>query len=339
MKCFRLKFNNKIIYALGFVILAFFCSFLFVTDINSAIPGDEGLTLSPPIKELTLKPGERKAEVVKLTNPTENIVELYPTLMNFKAAGEGGEPTFYSASEEESKFSLASWIEINQTKIALAPEQVVEVKYEIVVPEDAEPGGHYGVVFFATEPPKIEGQEASQVALSSMVGSLILGKVPGDIIEEGELEEFKSDRRLYLNNKINIISRINNTGNIHFKPEGEITIKGIFGDSETLKINENRGNVLPDSIRRFDNEWKPKGIKVGRFKAEAKYTYGESEKVLAGTLVFWIIPWWLIVLTATLLVLVIVIFIWSRHKRKGPRPPKAKNDKTVEYDGNRVILR
>ncbi|MCX6806535.1 MAG: hypothetical protein NT135_00170, partial [Candidatus Berkelbacteria bacterium] len=148
----------------------------FIWPAKAQIPG-EGLTISPPIFELTLKSGETSSQVIKITNPTQKLMEVYPTVMNFKASGESGEPAFYPATKEETKFSLASWIKFNQTKIALTPEQVVEFNYQIAIPKDAEPGGHYGVVFFATEPPKPE-QDVSQVAIASMVGSLILVKAP-----------------------------------------------------------------------------------------------------------------------------------------------------------------
>jgi len=114
------------------------------------LPG-EGLTISPPITELTIKPGESTTQTIRLTNPTDKIVEVYPKIMNFSAKGEGGEPAFFEATDESAKFSLAKWIEVTQSKIALTPEQVVEFKYKINVPVSAEPGGHYGVVFFATE--------------------------------------------------------------------------------------------------------------------------------------------------------------------------------------------
>ena len=283
---------------------------------QAQIPG-EGLTISPPLFELTLKPGETSSQTIKITNPTKKLMEVYPLVMNFRAKGEGGEPAFYSAKEEEAKFSLAHWISFRQTKLALTPEQVVEFKYQIITPGDAEPGGHYGVVFFATEPPKPQ-EDISQVAIASMIGSLILGKVPGAIIEKGFLEEF-SARKFYFKLPVNFITRISNLGNVHFKPQGEITIKNWRGkEIEKVPINIAKGNVLPDSTRKFEEKWSPGSANwktFGRFSANLRVVYGESEKTLGGSVIFWIIPWWLIIIILAIIVAVIVL-IWFLRRRK-----------------------
>ena len=54
--------------------------------------------------------------------------------------------------------------------------------------------------------------------------------------------------------------RFENKGNVHVKPVGQIEIRDIFGNKvETLAVNEEKGNVLPLSIRRFqatlDRSW------------------------------------------------------------------------------------
>ena len=293
---------------------------------QAQVPG-EGLTISPPIFELTLKEGETSSQIIKITNPTKNLMEVYPLVMNFKASGEGGEPAFYPATSEEEKFSLAKWITFNQSKIALTPEQVVEFKFKIEVPKDAEPGGHYGVVFFATEPPKPD-EDISQVAIASMIGSLILGKTPGEIIEKGVLEEFIAGR-FYFKKPIKFITRIKNTGNIHFKPQGEIIIKNWRGKKiDTIAVNSAKGNVLPDSTRKFEESWTPqKWYTVGRFKADLKLTYGESDQALNGHLVFWLIPWWLIAFLA--IVVIAIIFLIIRWWRKRPKKSRMRERKFV----------
>lgn len=302
----------------------------------------EGLTISPPVKELTLVPGQSTAQAIKLTNPTKNIIEVYPKAMDFKAKNEGGEPEFFISGEEGKNFSLSAWIKLNQTKIALTPEQVVEFSYTINTPEDAEPGGHYGVVFFASEPPEIE-KDTSQVAIGSMIGSLVLGRVPGDIKEEGKLETFQAPWFSF-KPPVEFITRIANTGNVHFKPKGEIKIKSFFGKEKgSIKVNEEQGNVLPDSIRKFTQKWEPKVTlfsPIGRYTGELKLTYGEDEKTLTGKVVLWIIPLWFIILTIILLVLLIIFVIWHYRKNKEKKSIEdLKKQRPPERPKQRIILR
>jgi len=294
-----------------------FCSFLILSSFQFAsaqISGD-GLTISPPILELETKPGKTYNQIIKITNPTNNLIEVYPQVMNFRASGEGGEPAFYPATEEEANFSLAQWIKFNQSKVALTPEQVVEFNYSIEVPADAEAGGHYGVIFFATQPPKAE-EDQSQISISSMIGSLILAKVPGTIIEKGFLESFKANR-IYLKLPATFQVRISNLGNVHFKPRGDITIKGMFGgESDKIQLNQARGNVLPDSIRKFEEKWNPEKIIIGRYTADLRVVYGESEKTLDGQVVFWVLPLWFLLALGGLIISIIVLIIIIKKKRK-----------------------
>ena len=299
------------IFAIAFSFFLILSSFQFA---SAQISGD-GLTISPPILELETKPGETYNQIIKITNPTNNLIEVYPQVMNFRASGEGGEPAFYPATEEEANFSLAQWIKFNQSKVALTPEQVVEFNYSIEVPADAEAGGHYGVIFFATQPPKAE-EDQSQISISSMIGSLILAKVPGTIIEKGFLESFKANR-IYLKLPATFQVRISNLGNVHFKPRGDITIKGMFGgESDKIQLNQARGNVLPDSIRKFEEKWNPQKIIIGRYTADLRVVYGESEKTLDDQVVFWVLPLWFLLALGGLIISIIVLIIIIKKKRK-----------------------
>jgi len=306
--------NNSIKLKFFTVIFSFFLILSSFQFASAQISGD-GLTISPPILELETKPGETYNQIIKITNPTNNLIEVYPQVMNFRASGEGGEPAFYPATEEEANFSLAQWIKFNQSKVALTPEQVVEFNYSIEVPADAEAGGHYGVIFFATQPPKAE-EDQSQISISSMIGSLILAKVPGTIIEKGFLESFKANR-IYLKLPATFQVRISNLGNVHFKPRGDITIKGMFGgESDKIQLNQARGNVLPDSIRKFEEKWNPQKIIIGRYTADLRVVYGESEKTLDDQVVFWVLPLWFLLALGGLIISIIVLIIIIKKKRK-----------------------
>jgi len=267
--------------------------------------------------EPNVKPGEQADFVIRVNNPTSNLIENNVYAKDFRSNGETGQPSFYTSTDENDKYAISKWITFNQSKIALAPGQIVEFKFTLSVPKDAEPGGHYGAVFFADAPPDIESG-TSQVALSSMIGTLILAKVPGDVVESGLVQDFTSDQFLYLKNKVALDLRLTNTGNVHFKPSGEILIKNIFGSVvEQVSLNKENGNVLPSSTRKFSTNWDSKKFLFGRFTAEAKILYGDN-KTLSSKTSFWIIPLWAIIVLFSLIVIIVVLIILSitRKKRK-----------------------
>ena len=286
---------------------------------QAAQQGDEGLTLSPPLKELTLNPGETSTQTLTLTNPTSKLVELYPKIMDFGAKDETGQPTFTQVGETSSKFSLSSWILLSTSKIALTTNQVVQYSYEIKVPLNAEPGGHYGSVLFATEPPKPEGN-TSKVVLGSMVGSLVLVRVPGDIVENGTVVDFSVNKGIYLDNKVIFDTRISNTGNTHFRPAGDILIRNMFGRVvDDIKVNSEGGNVLPETIRKFDYQWSSKSILFGPYTAEIKLVYGESSKTLDARTAFWILPIWILVILLLAFIATVTTVILIIKKRKSAK--------------------
>ena len=298
----------------------------------------EGLTLSPPSFEMTLKPGEETAYTIQVTNPTKNLIELYPSAGNFTASGDDGQPKYEigtTAIENTSAFSIASWIAFYTPKVALLPEQVVDFKFRIKVPDNAEPGGHYGIDFLGTKPPE-EKDQKSQVALSSMVGSLLLVRVPGDIREESRIEEFSAPW-FFFSPPVNFNIFLRNTGNIHIRPQGEVTITDWRGQSvDRMDINTKKGSVLPESRRNFDVSWTPEiapfwKIPIGKFHATLKATYGQNGKTLSQEISFWVIPKWLIITLSVLLFFIVslVIFLFIRKKRRNRRAAR-----TAEFPRN-----
>lgn len=307
-------------------LIVFIFAVLFVLPVYAQNTG-EGLTISPPISDLSLKPGDVSEQTIRITNPTDKLMEIYPQVQNFRAKGEGGEPDFYPASNDESKFSLASWIKFSQSKVALTPEQVAEFKYRITVPIDAEPGGHYGVIFFATEPPKTEAN-SNQVSVASKIGSLVLVRIPGDINENGKITDFSANK-FFFKGPVLFTTRIQNSGNIHFKPKGQIIIKNWQGKSiESIEFNGISGNVLPDSTRKFEENWQPSKWTFGYFSANLGLAYGESNQTLQGKLVFWIIPWWAIV-SLIVVIIALTLIIWQRKRKKPKASPKGNERKFV----------
>ena len=179
-----------------------------------AIEGSEGVTVSPPLTELTIEKGQTATGKIKLTNPLNKLIELYTSTADFLPDGETGGQTFLEPTSENRKFSAASWIKVEQFKIAMTPEEVEEIGYTISVPKDAEPCGHYAVIFFNSKPPELE-KDKSQVAIGSQVGALFLINVPeakeGECSPSGIAETFTAPW-LNLKMPVNFLTRIYNNG-------------------------------------------------------------------------------------------------------------------------------
>lgn len=289
--------------------LAVCCFFILIEPAFAA----QGLMIIPPVVEKEAVPGVGIKGQLELNNPTDASIVLYPSIMEFKAKGETGEPDFDFSQTGNSE--IASWFKYDKNMIALEPNQYTYFNYEILVPETAEPGGHYATIFFSSEPPNQAGG-APKVNIISKVGTLVLIKVPGDVNEALKIKEFSVDSK-FLSQKAKFNIRLENTGNVHVKPKGNITIKNIAGkEIASLNFNPSSGNVLPNTVRRFEIEWTGGKYSFGKYTAEFSAVYGEKNNALIETIDFWIVPWWAI---AALVVMIILLWSLSRRRRKRHR--------------------
>lgn len=295
---------------------------------KAAVPG-QGLTLSPPVSELTIKPGQTITQTIRVTNPTDKLVEVFPQAMDFKAKGESGQPSFYLSSDSSGSYSLASWVKFSSSELALTPQQVVDFKYTIVAPKNAESGGHYGTVFFVSNPPS-DSKTGSKVSVGSMLGSLVLATVPGNISEKASLASFLPDQKVHFNNKVTFDTTVQNQGNIHFVPTGKIVIYNLTGKivGQTA-FNGAGGNVLPASSRKFEDTWSSGKFLLGRYKAKLNLTYGSQNIPLSASLTFWVVPVWSLVVLLIIILIICFVLKYLISRKKGRRRLKKSISKVM----------
>jgi hypothetical protein len=212
---------------------------------------------------------------------------------------------------------LKKWVNTNESSFGLKPEEEKTIYYTITVPEEAEPGGHYGVVRFASEAPTMVSDTG--VGIVGSVAQLVLLKVKGDIKETGKVEEFYTKevaegkdtkkKKFFEKGPVGFEIRFKNTGNVHYKPSGIIEISKLFGDKTTLSLVP--ANVLPDSVRRFETKWENPPA-FGYFKAKVKMSYSDMTAESA-SITFFIIPWKILVLIV-LIIAIVGFLIWKQVK-------------------------
>lgn len=239
------KFVHKIVTASLFIL----------TYILLALPVS-ALTVSPAIEELVISPGQTETGTIKITaNEEDTQSTYYLSSQNFEPRGESGVPYFTTTDE-----GLASWIKIQSEVNIGASGQTAEIPYTISIPADTAPGGYFASIFLGTQPPvsdsPLDGN--TQVSIGGKVGILVLLRVAGDIDKKGGIIEFGSESgsKFFKNSPINFMYRFNNDGGDRVSPTGTITVNNLFGfEVDTLKVNEQKSNVLPGSIRKFNYLW------------------------------------------------------------------------------------
>lgn len=207
------------------------------------------LTITPIRYEISGDPGQTLTEKMGLVNETEKTQTYYATFANFEAQGDTGSPLFVDAKED-----LGTWITTDLASVTLSPGEQREIPFKIAIPKDAEPGGHFAVVFWGTNP----GGAGGQVSIGTKTGMLILLSVNGDVKEAAGLVDFQlhNNKHFYKKLPVGFQYRFSNQGGDRVKPTGSIVVRSILG-WRVKKVNANPfdGNVLPNTTRKFTTEW------------------------------------------------------------------------------------
>lgn len=285
----------------------------------------QGLEISPPVLELNANPGQTVTATIRVRNVAAGQLIAKGRADDFGAGdNEDGQPRLLLDEQGSSRYSLKSWISA-VPDLRLAPQELKTAVVNIRVPANAEPGGHFGVIRFTAVPPELEG---TGVSLSASVGTLVLLRVSGAIKNDVTLEEFSSARvstgtkteqqgqlttkqSFFEQSPVGLLVRLRNRGTVHEKVQGSVTITDTFGNNvATVPVNEKGGNVLPESVRRFEQVLDKKALKdkglFGRYTAKLSLTYLGGQKSLNATTTFWVIPWTIIL--GVLLGLIVLFF-------------------------------
>lgn len=276
----------------------------------------QGISISPALVERDVQPGTSMTLSIKLSNQEEKETTLFVNTADFMGdPNEGGKPQF---TENPGPNSLSTWIKLTDQKVTIGPGQSQEIKFELSVPQGAEPGSHYGAIILSQDDP--QKSPGTQVAATSQIGTLIFAKVAGEVIEKGKFLSFTTSKAMYDYPPITFEVRFQNEGNVATKPTGLIEIYNSAGIKEdVIQINPGFGNVLPNTTRKFEENWNPKKWlnvipRIGNYRAEGLLTYGLPAKTQKlGSVNFWIIPWsFLAKVGGVILGLVLVLFFFMK---------------------------
>lgn len=293
------------------VSLIFFLLFFSPKSINA----QEGRSISvvPPKFELFANPGDIVTERIKITN-NSGVVSTYSILIeDFGSTGEEGQVVLEEEGAD-AKYSLASWIEPSEREIILQPNEEKTLVFNINVPRDAEPGGHYASLLLQSavdQNAATEGGAAAQV--SQRIGNLVLLRVSGNISESAQIETFEAPARSQTG-PVNFTLRVKNDGNVHIRPKGTIIITDLFG----RKVDElplEGANVLPGATRKMDTAWEKENL-LGSYTATLVATYGQQSLPLTAATKFNVISNTTLVIGSIALV-ALVIFLISLVSGRG----------------------
>lgn len=253
-------------------------------------------TISPTIYDMTANPGQVFKSTVRIINTNSFELKVYIDVNNFIPKEEEGVPQFIPIDKSTSEQStFAEWI-TSDKELVIPPEQTLELPFTITVPQNAAPGGHYAAIMISTKP-LVDENNKTKVQTAQSISSLLFMRVTGDITENSTVRSFRTSHYLLSKPEATFELRIENKGNVHVQPQGEIKIFNMWGKERgVIPVNQQTlfGNVLPNSVRKYAFTWSSEWsiTDIGRYTAVATLAYGvDTRQFMTADTAFWIIPW------------------------------------------------
>jgi len=282
----------------------------------------QSFQISPPTANYSGNKGSTQSGIIKVTNLTDQPLSINVGKENFVAKGEEGEIELVDNADP--LYSLAPWFSFDTAQFDLPGKATKEVHYTVSIPANAEPGGRYGSITFNTAPPKLPSGQSGAAVQQTLAGIVFL-RINGPAKEELNVASFEtgtlgaqnawSPKNFFEQGPVDFLTRIKNTGTVHEKPTGTITVKDMFGRPVDV-VNLDEHFVIPGAIRRLHNVW-PTGKKhpflFGRYTAELNAKYADG-KTLTATTSFTVIPW-KPTLGVLLILIILIIVLWRGRRR------------------------
>jgi hypothetical protein len=273
------------------------CGNVFAYTIED-MPGttvEHDIVLGPGKIEVALDPGQSVTKTIYFTNRTGRTVNFTVNAEDFKGSRDPNQGTIFMG-DQKGPYSLKDYLNPDTWTFTLKQGQRIDLPVTIAIPQDAEPGGKYGVVFATAAPPALDTaapQDSAKptIGIASRVGCLFFVTVNGNTIEDGLLKSFstKNKAAYFEQGPIDFQFVYENNGNTHVDPYGSIEIKNTLGE-KVRELEIKPYFAMPDSERLSEARWDGKML-FGHYTATLSLNRGYKDIVDTMSYGFWVLPW------------------------------------------------
>jgi hypothetical protein len=204
------------------------------------------LSISPGKKILELpRDGVKLYQVKIINNQSESV--RYKLSVSDYVLSDSSSGAFLDAEElADSSQSVSNWITVPET-VLVEGNSRESVDVQVVVPQDATFGDHFGAVFFEID----SDVEDGAVAIQGKIASLMILKVVGGepLPKDGSIRDFTIDSRAKARNPVTFNLDFINESTSFFSIETIFEIYEIRNQEEPINVLSSVHNVFPNVIR------------------------------------------------------------------------------------------
>lgn len=328
----------------------FIAALLFIAALAAPKTSAQAVTISELNVEINADPGQTIQRTVELYDDSLQGVSVYPVVYNFIE-----DPTLPGTAQVLTDPADLKpdreWVKFDVEKIdLLADGSRVQFPYRIEIPQGGEPGTHLIALVFRTLPPALEG-ERTAVAIGTNISANIFLKVSGATLDSikptlrvglftkrdktlspTEQEKFFVEKKFFFKPPVDFLVSIQNNGNTHQKPDGNIKIyNDLFGSTaDQVSVNRDNKIILPGSTRTFLTDSFGRGFMIGKFRAKLTMIYGNPLRDASSEVEFWIVPVVELCITLGILLLIILLLlVWRKVAKRRREATERKKEEDM----------
>lgn len=316
---------------LPLILLGFTALFVGKTLVSAQTPPNYDVTVSPVFFDLSSNPGDTISDKVRIRNNTTSPLPI--KLEVKKLTGDvNGDLTL----KDDTSDSSLSWIKFPANTITANPLEWTDVPFTIQIPKDAAYGYYFAITFNHNNNNPL-GKTGTSITGAAAVPVLLNVRKEGAKADAKILQfSTKSSVNEYL--PVDFIVNVENIGNIHVRPHGNIFISGAGGkDLAILDVNGSLGSIIPGTKKTFNASWddgflvkepvleegqvkldksgKPEekltinwnkltSFRIGKYTANLLLVFdnGKKDVSLESTITFWVLPY-------KAIIVIVIVFI------------------------------
>jgi hypothetical protein len=174
------------------------------------------------------------------------------------------------ASQDTGPYSARQFVSIDNSSFHLEPGSLQDITATIHVPQNVGNGGRYAMINIVTTPMARAGGVAMREAVNVPVYLTINGS---QINDTGKITQVGAGE-VISGKPVNMFVDFQNTGNCHFKVEGNVVIKDPRGQIlSTVPIPLTASSILPGMARQLRVSFNPSGdLTPGTYSLDADVT-------------------------------------------------------------------
>ena len=323
------------------IITTLFLLFLIIGSFSKSYAQEnEGrldITVSPPVIELTAKPGEKIQEKFRVRNNLDTSIDLQLSVRRLTSDPTDGNPI----PEDTPTGEELKWVSFDKSEFTARPSEWQDITFTIDIPESAAYGYYYVFRITPKEDSEFEST-GSRIKGEVLIVTLLNVKKDG-ATSKTELVSFRPKSGISEFLPVDFSVKLANKGNVHVKPRGNIFItRGGGKEIGILEVNPGVGSILPGGTREFDSSWtdgfivkepviedgevkldgkgnpvtrmqinwnKLTSLRIGPYEAKLLMVYDDGVKdvTIEGVTTFWVIPYTAIGITIIGIVVLIAI--------------------------------